>query len=91
MTKQNLKDIKKTEKLTTNRNQSSTTAPKIAQNQFLTLLCKKKLPGAIYLTSGICLKGILYDCDSSTITLKSPNNANLQLVYKHAIATVVPL
>ncbi len=43
----------------------------------------------IFLISGIKLEGIITSSDSNTLTLKGTNN--IQLVYKHAISTILPV
>ena len=57
------------------------------QDPFLNVLRKEKVPVAIYLVSGIKLQGQIESFDQFVIVLKSPVN---QMVYKHAISTVVP-
>ena len=61
------------------------------QNEFLQNLCEQNQFGSIYLISGIQLKGIFTAFDDQAIFLKSQNNSNEQMIYKHAIATIVPL
>jgi len=43
----------------------------------------------IFLISGIKLEGTITSSDSNTLTLKGTNN--IQLVYKHAISTILPV
>ena len=43
----------------------------------------------IILISGIKLEGTITSSDSNTLTLKGTNN--IQLVYKHAISTILPV
>ena len=43
----------------------------------------------IFLISGIKLEGTITSSDVNTITLKGSNN--IQLVYKHAISTILPV
>ena len=43
----------------------------------------------IFLISGIKLEGTITSYDSNTLTLKGTNN--IQLVYKHAISTILPV
>ena len=59
----------------------------LLQDQFLNALRRKKVPVSIFLVSGIKLQGIIESFDQFVISLKG---ANSQLVYKHAISTVVP-
>ena len=57
------------------------------QDPFLNVLRKEKIPVAIYLISGIKLQGQIESFDQFVIVLKNTVN---QMVYKHAISTVVP-
>tara|TARA_B100001778_G_scaffold146849_1_gene120909 strand:+ start:518 stop:736 length:219 start_codon:yes stop_codon:yes gene_type:complete len=43
----------------------------------------------IFLISGIKLEGTITSSDSNTLTLKGSNN--IQLIYKHAISTILPV
>ena len=57
------------------------------QEPFLNVLRKERIPVSIYLVSGIKLQGQIESFDQFVILLK---NAVSQMVYKHAISTVVP-
>jgi host factor-I protein len=57
------------------------------QDAFLNQLRKERIPVVIYLTNGVRLKGIVKGFDSFVVLLKE---ANEQLIYKHAISTVLP-
>lgn len=57
------------------------------QDQFLNALRKEKTSVSIYLVNGIKLQGQIESFDQFVIVLR--NNVN-QMVYKHAISTVVP-
>jgi len=57
------------------------------QDLFLNQLRKEKIPVVIYLMNGVRLKGIVKGFDSFVILLKE---ANEQLIYKHAVSTIVP-
>jgi len=57
------------------------------QDPFLNVLRKERIPVSIYLVSGIKLQGQIESFDQFVILLK---NAESQMVYKHAISTVVP-
>ena len=48
---------------------------------------KDEAPVSIFLVSGIKLHGVVSDFDDQVIMLKSTGT---QMVYKHAISTVVP-
>lgn len=56
-------------------------------NAFLETLNKDKVPVSIFLVNGIKLHGVIDNYDDEVIMLK---NAITQMVYKHAISTVVP-
>jgi host factor-I protein len=57
------------------------------QDPFLNALRRDRIPVAIYLVNGIKLQGQVESCDQFVILLK---NTVSQMVYKHAISTVVP-
>ena len=57
------------------------------QDPFLNLLRKERVPVAIYLVNGIKLQGQVESFDQFVILLK---NTVSQMVYKHAISTIVP-
>jgi host factor-I protein len=59
----------------------------LLQDSFLKVLHKEKIPVSIFLVNGIKLHGVVDDYDEHVIMLK---NAITQMVYKHAISTVVP-
>ncbi|MCP4002060.1 MAG: RNA chaperone Hfq [Gammaproteobacteria bacterium] len=57
------------------------------QDPFLNTLRKEKVPVSIYLVNGIKLQGTVDSFDQFVVLL---NNSVSQMVYKHAISTVVP-
>lgn len=57
------------------------------QDPFLNALRKEKVPVSIYLVNGIKLQGQIESFDQFVVLLK---NAVNQMVYKHAISTIVP-
>jgi len=57
------------------------------QDPFLNALRKERVPVAIYLVNGIKLQGQIDSFDQFVVLLKNSVN---QMVYKHAISTVVP-
>ena len=59
----------------------------ILQDPFLNTLRKEKVPVSIYLVNGIKLQGTIESFDQFVVLLK---NTVSQMVYKHAISTVVP-
>ena len=63
------------------------TKGQMLQDPFLNLLRKEKVPVSIYLVNGIKLQGTVDSFDQFVVLLKNSVN---QMVYKHAISTVVP-
>ena len=57
------------------------------QDPFLNILRKEHIPVSIYLVNGIKLQGQVESFDQYVVLLK---NTVTQMVYKHAISTVVP-
>ena len=57
------------------------------QDPYLNLLRKERVPVSIYFVNGIKLQGQIESFDQFVILLK---NTVSQMVYKHAISTVVP-
>ncbi len=57
------------------------------QDPFLNALRKERVPVSIYLVNGIKLQGQIDSFDQFVVLLRNSVN---QMVYKHAISTVVP-
>ncbi|MEK8090602.1 RNA chaperone Hfq [Thermithiobacillus plumbiphilus] len=57
------------------------------QDPFLNLLRREHVPVSIYLVNGIKLQGYIESFDQFVVLLR---NSVSQMVYKHAISTVVP-
>ena len=57
------------------------------QDPYLNALRKERVPVSIYLVNGIKLQGQIDSFDQFVVLLK---NTVSQMVYKHAISTVVP-
>ncbi len=57
------------------------------QDPFLNKLRKEKVPVSVYLVNGIKLHGVVECFDQYVLMLK---NSVSQMVYKHAISTIVP-
>ena len=57
------------------------------QDPFLNALRREKVPVSIYLVNGIKLQGQIESFDQFVVLLKSTVS---QMVYKHAISTIVP-
>ncbi len=63
------------------------TKGQLLQDPFLNILRKEHVPVSIYLVNGIKLQGQVDSFDQYLILLK---NTVTQMVYKHAISTIVP-
>ena len=63
------------------------TKSQILQEPFLNALRKEKVPVSIYLVNGIKLQGQVDSFDQYVIILINTVN---QMVYKHAVSTIVP-
>ena len=59
------------------------------EESFINDLINNQRLVTIFLISGIKLEGTIVSLDSDTVTLKGSNN--IQLVYKHAISTILPV
>jgi host factor-I protein len=58
------------------------------QEIFLNTIRKNKTPVTIFLVNGVKLQGIVTWFDNFSLLLK--RDAHVQLVYKHAISTIMP-
>ena len=58
------------------------------QDQFLNSIRRSKVPVTIFLVKGVKLQGIVTWFDPFSLLLRRDGNA--QLVYKHAISTIMP-
>jgi host factor-I protein len=58
------------------------------QSQFLQGLCESKTHVSVYLVNGIRLHGQIESFDNYIVAVRSTVT---QLVYKHAISTVIPM
>ncbi len=63
------------------------TKGQLLQDPFLNALRKEHIQVSIYLVNGIKLQGYIESFDQYVVLLK---NSVTQMVYKHAISTVVP-
>ena len=59
------------------------------QDQLLNAVSRENIPITIYLTSGFQIRGILLFFDLYVLIVEC--DGKQQMVYKHAISTVVPL
>jgi host factor-I protein len=76
----NVASLSITEHIVSNKGQ-------LLQDPFLNLLRKEHVPVSIYLVNGIKLQGHIESFDQYVVLLR---NTVTQMVYKHAISTVVP-
>jgi host factor-I protein len=74
-------------KVENNKGDLSMSKGQSLQDPFLNMLRKEKVPVSIYLVNGIKLQGQIDSFDQFVVLLKNTVN---QMVYKHAISTVVP-
>jgi host factor-I protein len=58
------------------------------QDTFLNQVRKNKIPITVFLINGVKLQGIITWFDNFCILLR--RDANVQLVYKHAVSTIMP-
>ena len=58
------------------------------QDIFLTKVRKQSLPVTVFLMNGFQMRGIVRGFDSFTVVLET--DGKQQLIYKHAISTLVP-
>ncbi len=58
------------------------------QDVFLNYVRKQKMPVTVFLVNGVKLQGIITWFDNFSMLLRRDSHA--QLVYKHAISTVMP-
>ncbi len=83
---QGLAPIRSGQQLIKAENKKMTKGPSL-QDPFLNSLRKEKIPVSIYLVNGIKLQGVIESFDQFVVLLK---NTVSQMVYKHAISTIVP-
>ncbi len=57
------------------------------QDPYLNILRKERVPVSVYLVNGIKLQGQVESFDQFVVLLK---NVNTQVIYKHAISTILP-
>jgi host factor-I protein len=58
------------------------------QDAFLSNLMQHKMPTTVFLVNGVKLQGIITWFDQDSMLLR--REAHAQLIYKHAISTVMP-
>ena len=75
-----LSQLSNTEHIVSNKGQ-------LLQDPFLNALRREHVPVSIYLVNGIKLQGQIESFDQYVVLLR---NTVTQMVYKHAISTIVP-
>ncbi len=60
------------------------------QDQYLSSLLNNNIAVSIYLINGIKLSGLVSSFDQYVVLLKDNKSTMDQLIYKHAISTIVP-
>jgi host factor-I protein len=75
-----LQELLNTENIVSNKGQ-------LLQDPFLNALRREHVPVSIYLVNGIKLQGQIESFDQYVVLLR---NTVTQMVYKHAISTIVP-
>ncbi len=58
------------------------------ENAFLQTLVNEKLAVTVFLQYGVKLQGVITDFDGTALLLR--RDAHTQLVYKHAVSTIMP-
>jgi host factor-I protein len=58
------------------------------QDHILNTARKEKIELTVYLLNGVPLKGKVYSFDNFTIIIE--NETKQQLIYKHAVSTIIP-
>ena len=59
------------------------------QDELLDEIVEGKVPATIYLMNGFQLRGIILDHDDAVIVIEQEGKH--QMIYKHAVSTVVPI
>lgn len=63
---------------------------KSIQDNYLNGLVENNVMLSVYLINGIKLNGIVSSFDDNVIVLSDSKSTIAQLIYKHAISTIVP-
>ena len=58
------------------------------QDQFLNQLRKSHMPATVFLMNGFQIRGTVADHDDAIVVLETEGKQ--QIVYKHAISTIIP-
>ena len=60
----------------------------VIQKAFLSALCERRIDVLMFLVNGIKLQGVVTTYDNFVLVLQ--RGTSTQVVYKHAISTIVP-
>ena len=58
-------------------------------NDFLDKVCRDKIAVTVFLMCGVKLQGVITAHDETGVLLR--RDAHTQLIYKHAISTIMPV
>ncbi len=58
------------------------------EEKFFQKIIQEKVPVTVFLTAGVKLQGIIVDQDERILLLRRENHT--QMVYKHAVSSVMP-
>ncbi|MCX5616846.1 RNA chaperone Hfq [Bombella sp. TMW 2.2559] len=59
------------------------------QQQFLAHVQQREEPVTVFLVNGVKLQGVITRFDARTVLLR--RDGHVQLVYKHAVSTIMPV
>jgi len=59
------------------------------QDRILSECVNKRIPTTVFLMNGVQIRGLITGYDSFVVTIEA--DGKMQMVYKHAISTVIPL
>lgn len=59
------------------------------QDQFLRQLRMERLPVTVFLVNGFQIRGIVTGCDSFSVFMLA--DGKQEMIYKHAISTIMPI
>jgi len=65
-----------------------TDCPITVQNAMLLYVAQNKIPTTIFLVNGVKLQGVVTSYDDESVLLR--RDGHVQLVYKHAMSTIMP-
>ncbi len=68
---------------------TSDAASENLETVFLSHICRQKVPLTVFLVNGVKLQGSITDIDDATVLLS--RDGHDQLVYRHAISTIMPV